>query len=255
MLKILYQSIPLLFGIVAIVWLLVFIFTKNYKRIRGKAGEYWVNKELEKLPISRYMILNNVMLQDLTGTHQIDHIVFSKYGIFVIEMKNFYGLITGNQYSDQWCQYLHGNKFYFNNPIHQNYGHIQALKKILALDEKCFVPIICFSNQAKLKINSNTPVVQVDTLAGKILSYEDEILSSINLIKIKDTLSNMNITDSKQRNNHVNEIHKKLDEKNNKIDNGICPKCGGHLVERNGKYSKFIGCSNYPKCRFSKHID
>ena len=31
---------------------------------------------------------------------------------------------------------------------------------------------------------------------------------------------------------------------------GICPRCGGELVERNGKYGKFLGCSNYPKCTF-----
>ena len=39
-----------------------------------------------------------------------------------------------------------------------------------------------------------------------------------------------------------------------KVDDTICPRCGGKLVERNGKYSKFIGCSNYPKCTFTKKI-
>lgn len=28
----------------------------------------------------------------------------------------------------------------------------------------------------------------------------------------------------------------------------ICPKCGGKMVLRNGKYGEFYGCSNYPKC-------
>ncbi len=30
-----------------------------------------------------------------------------------------------------------------------------------------------------------------------------------------------------------------------------CPRCGGVLVRRNGKYGEFIGCSNFPKCRFT----
>lgn len=34
----------------------------------------------------------------------------------------------------------------------------------------------------------------------------------------------------------------------------MCPKCGGELVERTGKYGEFIGCSNYPKCRFTKEL-
>ena len=38
------------------------------------------------------------MLEDENGTHQIDHIVISKYGIFVIEMKNYYGMIVGDDY-------------------------------------------------------------------------------------------------------------------------------------------------------------
>lgn len=34
-----------------------------------------------------------------------------------------------------------------------------------------------------------------------------------------------------------------------------CPRCGGNLVERSGKYGKFVGCSNYPKCRFTKQVN
>lgn len=35
-------------------------------------------------------------------------------------------------------------------------------------------------------------------------------------------------------------------------NNMICPKCNGNLVERNGKYENFVGCSNYPKCKYIK---
>lgn len=41
--------------------------------------------------------------------------------------------------------------------------------------------------------------------------------------------------------------------KSDKTENDdICPKCGGKLVKRKGKYGEFIGCSNYPKCHFIK---
>jgi len=40
----------------------------------------------------------------------------------------------------------------------------------------------------------------------------------------------------------------------NKSDSKVCPKCGGNLVERIGKYGKFYGCSNYPKCQYTKNI-
>ncbi len=34
--------------------------------------------------------------------------------------------------------------------------------------------------------------------------------------------------------------------------NDVCPRCGGTLVKRSGKYGTFMGCSNYPKCRYIK---
>mgnify|MGYP003291794995 CR=1 FL=1 len=58
----------------------------------------------------------------------------TEFGIFVIEMKNYYGLITGDEYKDKWTQYLGRNKYYFKNPIHQNYGHVKCLEEVLKLD-------------------------------------------------------------------------------------------------------------------------
>ncbi|MCE9585615.1 restriction endonuclease [Candidatus Nomurabacteria bacterium] len=31
----------------------------------------------------------------------------------------------------------------------------------------------------------------------------------------------------------------------------VCPKCGGRLVERSGKFGRFLGCCNYPKCSYT----
>lgn len=41
--------------------------------------------------------------------------------------------------------------------------------------------------------------------------------------------------------------------KSNKTDEDImCPECGGLLVKRKGKYGGFIGCSNYPDCKYTR---
>jgi hypothetical protein len=37
-------------------------------------------------------------------------------------------------------------------------------------------------------------------------------------------------------------------------DDSICPICGGLLREKKGPYGKFMGCSNYPRCRYSRKI-
>lgn len=50
----------------------------------------------------------------------------------------------------------------------------------------------------------------------------------------------------------------KLANKENEIienkETDICPTCGSKLLEKNGKYGKFLGCANYPNCRFTKKI-
>jgi len=39
------------------------------------------------------------------------------------------------------------------------------------------------------------------------------------------------------------------------IEGRTCPKCEGGLVIKSGPYGKFIGCSNYPKCRFIEPLE
>ena len=62
------------------------------------------------------------------------------------------------------------------------------------------------------------------------------------------------------RNNSVNNVDERIltEDELSSISGGVepvsalvCPKCGGRLVERRGKYGSFYGCSNYPKCKFT----
>jgi DNA topoisomerase-1 len=34
----------------------------------------------------------------------------------------------------------------------------------------------------------------------------------------------------------------------------LCPECGSPLLFKRGRFGRFVGCSNYPQCRFSKPI-
>ena len=191
------------------------------------------------------------MLEDQNGTHQIDHIVISKYGIFVIETKNYYGMIVGDEYQVNWTQYLGKNKYSFKNPIHQNYGHIKVLQEILKLGNNVFIPIVCFSNQAKIKVKNKSIVIQLNYLIETIKKfYKAELDIDINLIANK--IESLNLKDKEKRRKHINNIKEKIKEDNIKANNMICPKCGNKLVLRNGKYGTFVGCSNYPNCRYIK---
>lgn len=57
-------------------------------------------------------------------------------------------------------------------------------------------------------------------------------------------------------NQRIRESDKRFDDlKENAFIEGICPNCGGKLVERQSRYGTFWGCSNYPHCRFTASPD
>ena len=224
-----------------------------YKKFRGFMGEFWVKVELNKLPKDKYVVLNDIMINSTKGSYQIDHIVISKFGIFVIEMKNCFGIIIGDEYKDKWIQCLGKSKYYFSNPIYQNYGHIKALEELLQLDNKIFISIICISNQAKVNVKAKN-VTQLDLLDNLIQSYKIEILNE-DLESIKRKIQLSNVSNLKARSKHVQNIKINLKENEEKMRNGMCPRCGSQLIERSGKYGRFIGCSNFPKCKFTNKIE
>ena len=68
----------------------------------------------------------------------------------------------------------------------------------------------------------------------------------MNLGKCKECSKNRCITKVEIINKQITQI--------DHYDTTICPKCGGKLRIRNGKYGKFYGCSNYPNCEFTKPL-
>lgn len=246
-----YSNNPKLLLEVILLIVLCVLLKIYYPKFRGFMGEFWVKLELGKLPKNKYFVLNDIMIMDYKGTHQIDHLVLSEFGIFVIEMKNYYGLIKGKEFDNKWCQYLGKNKNYFINPIHQNYGHIKSLSNLLKLDDNYFISIICFSNQAKVDVKSNNIVTQVDYLKNEILQFKEKIVHS-DLRELVNTITSNNIIDKDLRTQHIKDIRVKVNHEKELENNMVCPKCGNKLIDRNGKYGNFIGCSNYPRCKYIK---
>ena len=127
----------------------ILILIKSYEsKIKGYIGEKLVSSRLSKLNKRKYKVINNLLLKTSRGTTQIDHIVISQYGVFVIETKNYKGIITGNEYDDNWNQILFNNKEVLRNPIKQNNGHIKALKDVIpTLRYKKINSIILFTKR------------------------------------------------------------------------------------------------------------
>lgn len=245
------DNIFIIIGIACI--LLVTVFRSQFK---GKIGEIVSAKFLNKLDKDKYRVLNDIKIDNPsknTRTSQIDHLVVSKYGIFVVETKAYKGKIYGKEFSRNWTQYLGSKKYEFMNPILQNYGHIKALEALLedVYPSMKYFSIIAFSPEANLKDVEvkDAKLCRISQVAKLIeeLSveeiYNEEDLDKILVIIKKNKSYQTDIS-------HVMDINKIKKENEKKIEEGICPKCGGKLVEREGKYGKFLGCSNFSKCRF-----
>ena len=76
-------------------------------------------------------------------------------------------------------------------------------------------------------------------------------MSENQLTQIVHLINQSNIDSQEIRKKHVHEIRLKVDKRNHLIKKGLCPRCGGQLVKRKGKYGPFLGCSHYPKCRYT----
>lgn len=67
-------------------------------RFKGAIGEFVTNRAARKdLNKDVYRIFHDVTLPAGNGTTQIDHIIVSIYGIFVLETKNMTGWIFGSE--------------------------------------------------------------------------------------------------------------------------------------------------------------
>ncbi len=236
---------------ILVFFLLAFFLRFIYPRCKGWFGEKTVAIILSTLPQDKYQVINNVMLRQTNGkTTQIDHVVISPYGIFIIETKNYKGYITGSEWGEKWTE---NKKYSIPNPLKQNYGHMKALAELLELAEEMFVPIVVFTVDATVKIQSER-IVYTTQLRKTIRAYQEPKMGADQVNAITDKIKNTNIDSKKARKDHVQTIRQDMLERKHMIEQKICPQCGGALVCRSGKHGAFMGCSNYPKCRFTTDL-
>ena len=198
--------------------------------------------------------MNDLLIHHANGhTSQIDHVVVSEYGIFVVETKNYTGWIYGGADSEYWTQNIYGKKYQLYNPIQQNQGHVKALRRVLKdLPSDIFVPIVAFSKRATLRNRYLTNVVYWNQINEVIRSYSQTRISAEQARQAYNTLLSANVVSEDAREQHVMNVHVKKIQHDVSVAQGRCPRCGGKLVLRDGKYGDFYGCSNYPRCRYTK---
>lgn len=137
---------------------------------------------------STYKRFHDVIINAPDGTTQIDHVIISPYGIFVLETKNMKGWIFGSEKDSKWTQSLYKKKHTFQNPLRQNYRHTKCLSEFLDLPHEMMHSIVFFIGECKLK--SRLPGnVMTSGVASYIKGFKDVILTDQ---QISDALTKIN---------------------------------------------------------------
>jgi hypothetical protein len=177
-------------------------------------GERAVVQDYQQHFQAPYLLLNNCTLPDAdNGTTQIDHIILSPYGVFVLESKDYQGWIFGLEYDKKWRQSLGQHKSYeFQNPIRQNFKHIKVLQHLLAdvVDAQYFHSVIVFTPRSKFKNQMPEYVCRGDAWVNYVKTFQQDVISPMKLKRLqmhlqRHLLENSPATDQL----HINHLQRK----------------------------------------------
>ncbi|MCL1481805.1 MAG: NERD domain-containing protein [Marinobacter sp.] len=126
---------------------------------------------------SCYHLIKNVTLPTEDGTTQIDHILVSEFGVFVVETKNMKGWIFGSATQPFWTQKIFRSSYKFQNPLHQNYKHVKTLQALLGLGDQQVHSVVVFVGGSAFKTPLPENVTQGLGYIRYIKSKKDFVLS------------------------------------------------------------------------------
>lgn len=173
--------------------------------VKGRVGEAVVSVgALKRLDPKVYRVFNDIVLPrpDGNGTTQIDHVVVSPFGIFVIETKNYAGWIFGDENSRTWTQVIYQKKSRFQNPLHQNALHVSALVKATGLPREWFHNLVYFAGDATLK-TSLPRQVMTEGLVSFICGHRVEVVPPKEVARAVEVLEGARATAGEQRREHL----------------------------------------------------
>jgi hypothetical protein len=233
---------------------------------KGEIGEYKIDIQLDQLPNDcRY--LSDLLIKNpkaKSGYSQIDHVVLTPYGIFVIETKNYQGTIYGGKDRKTWSV---NGKFKMMNPFVQNYGHIKALASLI--DQKYqnfFISMVSFTKRSTFKVDldyrkiaSNELIVYDIELSEFIhrkvsvlkIHHKEPLLGEREIPMIYDVFSNADIKDPAIRREHEQALKADTTDTTTQAACSICNKPVSDKVKAfclsNQKFNGKIFCYEHQK--------
>ncbi|MFM5560530.1 nuclease-related domain-containing protein [Aeromonas rivipollensis] len=246
---------------------------------KGMIGEWFINASIRLFLDQReYHLLKDVTLPIPQGSTQIDHVIVSRFGIFVIETKNMKGWIFGNPAHKSWTQQIYRRKHSFQNPLRQNHLHMMTLKSLLGVADHQLHSVIYFIGDCTFK----TPMpdnVMNRGLIRHIKGKTTQVLTPAEVTQVVETIQQGRLAANWQTHRqHVAQLKARHGESPRKPltapavpdekgaapspvtaqplgnQSPTCPRCGNAMVLRTAsrgenRGNQFWGCNGYPTCR------
>ncbi|USD58933.1 NERD domain-containing protein [Vibrio sp. SCSIO 43140] len=161
----------------------------NRQKKKGMLGEQKVVTALSNLTEGDYKLINDVTLPlSPRGTTQIDHILLSKYGIFVIETKNYTGVLHGKPNDKKWTQVVKGRRHKMQNPLYQNVKHVNEVIKLLKCEPLDVHSLVVFVGNARLNSPMPEKVVQLTDLLHYIRHFKHDVFTQEQVSEFVDRI-------------------------------------------------------------------
>ena len=172
--------------------------------LKGKFGEFAVVVHAKRyLKQPHYILMNDLTFEDGQGaTTQIDHLLLSPFGLFVIETKNYKGWIFGGERQKMWTQKLYKQSYKFQNPLHQNYKHVKVLEQVLTdvLSPEHIHSLVVFMPEAEFKTAMPANVFRNASWTDYVKSFQEPVISETKLNRIQLHLEKAMLEKSRQTN-------------------------------------------------------
>jgi hypothetical protein len=168
----------------------------EFPKYRGWWGEYKVNLMLRLCLSGEYTVFANAIYRgkESDETTQVDHIVVSRFGVFVLETKSLKGRIyTVADTQQPWLQIVGRRKYSVHNPLQQNYAHIKAIQRVIGLNAQKMHSYVVTAGSAEFPEGLPERVYSIWGVVRKIQSYRTAVMSRGCAVDICRSLSRRRI--------------------------------------------------------------
>ncbi len=159
--------------------------------LRARIGASNVSTRLSLLPKSEYITISDIPVKTAKGQMLVKHVVVSRYGVFVILVKNIPGRIFGSEAEERWTQKYFNTERTFRNPLFRCHQQISRIRLASGCTKKAFFPVIVFTGGASVWVDSTLDITTPRYLNKCIRAHDRPILTEDEVHHISIKLSEL----------------------------------------------------------------